>query len=145
MPGILFVTEGDHAHALRLQLAREVGDRDAGQPEDRIDAVELEGFDDELKAVGFLRMAIDLAAAAGLQRVVGGGRLLLLACSVVHGSVLPRELVLRSVLRARVRGSRHRPAGGRYAPRSLPITFDSSGQNSITSASPVMPPTSQFE
>ena len=38
----------------RLQLAREVGDRDAGQAEDRVDAVELEGIDDELKAVGFL-------------------------------------------------------------------------------------------
>ena len=74
MPGILFVTEGDHAHALRLQLAREVGDRDAGQAEDRIDAVELERIDDELKAVGFLRMAIGLAVAAGLQRGVGGRR-----------------------------------------------------------------------
>ena len=37
-------------------LAREIGDRDAGQAEDRVDAVELERVDDELEAVGFLRL-----------------------------------------------------------------------------------------
>ncbi len=54
----------------RLQPAREVGDRDAGQAEDRIDAVQLEGVDDELKAVGLLCLALDLAAR--LRRGVGG-------------------------------------------------------------------------
>ena len=53
--GVLLVAERDHAHAGGLQLAREVGDRDAGQAEDRVDAVQLERLDDELEAVGFLR------------------------------------------------------------------------------------------
>ena len=51
IPGVLLVAEGDHAQSGALQLAREVGDRDSRQAEDRIDAVELEGIDDELKAV----------------------------------------------------------------------------------------------
>ena len=74
IPGVLLMAEGDHAQSGALQLAREVGDRDAGQPEDRIDAVQLEGVDDELKAVGFLWLAIDLAAAGDFQRVFGGRR-----------------------------------------------------------------------
>ena len=68
------MAEGDHAHPSGLQLAREVGNRDAGQAEDRIDPVQLEGLDDECKAVGFLRLAIDRTAAGDLQRVVGGRR-----------------------------------------------------------------------
>ena len=52
VPGVLLMAEGDHAQSGRLQLAREVGDRDAGQTKDRIDAVQLEGIDDQLKTVG---------------------------------------------------------------------------------------------
>ncbi len=62
IPGVLLMTEGDHAHSVGLQPAREVGDRDAGQAEDRIDAVQLEGVDDELEAVGFLCLTVDRAA-----------------------------------------------------------------------------------
>ena len=54
--GVLLMAERDHAHARGLRLAREVGDRDAGQTEDRVDAVELEGIDDQVKAVGLLRL-----------------------------------------------------------------------------------------
>ena len=74
IPGVLLMAEGDHAQSCALQLAREVGDRDAGQPEDRIDAVQLEGIDDERKAVGLLCLGADLAAAGGFRRVFGGGR-----------------------------------------------------------------------
>ncbi len=69
IPGVLLMAEGDHAYACRLQLAREVGDRDAGQTEDRIDAVQLERLDDERETVGFLSLATDLAAG-DFQRFV---------------------------------------------------------------------------
>ena len=49
--GVLLVAERDHAHAFGLRHAAEVGDRDAGQAEDRVDAVELERVDDEVEAV----------------------------------------------------------------------------------------------
>ena len=49
--GVLLVAERDHAHALGLRHAREVGDRDAGQAEDRVDAVQLQRVDDEVEAV----------------------------------------------------------------------------------------------
>ena len=52
--GILLVAEGDDAEAFGLRLAREVGDRDAGQAVDVLDAVELEGVEDEVEAVGQL-------------------------------------------------------------------------------------------
>ena len=50
--GVLLVAERNHAHAFGLRHAGEVGDRDAGQTEDRVDAVELQGIDDQVKAVG---------------------------------------------------------------------------------------------
>ena len=72
IPGVLLVAEGDHAQSGALQLAREVGDRDSRQAEDRIDAVELEGIDDELKAVDlFLCLAVDLAASGDFRCVFG--------------------------------------------------------------------------
>ena len=49
--GVLLVAERDHAHALGLRHAREVGDRNAGQAEDRVDAVQLQRVDDEVEAV----------------------------------------------------------------------------------------------
>ena len=55
--GVLLVAERDHAHALGLRHAREVGDRNAGQAEDRVDAVQLQRVDDEVKAVDRLRCA----------------------------------------------------------------------------------------
>ena len=59
--GVLLVAERNHAHARGLRLAREVGDRDAGQAEDRVDAVQLEGIDDEVKAVGHFQFAYRLS------------------------------------------------------------------------------------
>ena len=50
--GVLLVAERDHPHAFGLRHAREVGDRDAGQAEDRVDVVELQRIDDEVEAVG---------------------------------------------------------------------------------------------
>jgi hypothetical protein len=47
--GVLLVTERDHAHAGSLQLARQIGNRDARQAEYRVDAVYLERVNDELK------------------------------------------------------------------------------------------------
>ncbi len=67
--GILLMTERDHAQPCGLEPAGEVGDRNAGQAEDRIDAVELESVDDELEAVGF-RLTVGLAADA-FRRGVG--------------------------------------------------------------------------
>ena len=52
--GVLFVAERDHSQAFGLRHARQVGDRDAGQGEDRVDVVELEGVDDKVETVGRL-------------------------------------------------------------------------------------------
>jgi hypothetical protein len=52
--GVLLMAERDHAHACGLCHAGEVGDRDTGQTEDRVDAVELESIDDQMEAVGHL-------------------------------------------------------------------------------------------
>ncbi len=49
--GVLLVAERQHAKAIGLRAAREVGDRNARQAVDRVDVVELERFDDELEAV----------------------------------------------------------------------------------------------
>ena len=49
--GVLLVAERDDAHALGLRQAREVGDRNAGQAEDRVDVVQLQRLDDEVEAV----------------------------------------------------------------------------------------------
>src|SRR5207245_3439341 len=55
---VLLVAERNHAQACGLCHAGEVGDRDTRQTEDRVDAVELEGIDDQMKAVGhFLYVA----------------------------------------------------------------------------------------
>jgi len=49
--GVLFVPERDHADAFGLCHAAEIRDRDAGHTVDRLDAVELERIDDEMKAI----------------------------------------------------------------------------------------------
>ena len=49
--GVLLVTERDDADACRLCHAAEVRDRDAGHAVDRVEAVELERIDDEMKAI----------------------------------------------------------------------------------------------
>src|SRR4030095_10047305 len=52
--GALLMAEREHAHPGGLRPAREVGDRNAGQAVDRVEAVQLEGIDDQLKAIGRL-------------------------------------------------------------------------------------------
>ena len=54
--GVLLVPEGEHADALGLRHAAEIGDRNARHAVDRLDAVELERVDDEVKAVGQLAL-----------------------------------------------------------------------------------------
>ena len=49
--GVLLVAERKHADAFGLHHAAEVGDRDARHAVDRVDAVELERIDDEMKAI----------------------------------------------------------------------------------------------
>jgi hypothetical protein len=58
--GVLLVAEREHAHALGLRAAGQVGDRDAGQAVDRVDAVQLERIDDQLEAVDRLLLGPDL-------------------------------------------------------------------------------------
>ena len=50
--GVLLVAERDDPHALGLRHAGQVGDRDAGQGEDRVDVVELQCIDEEVETVG---------------------------------------------------------------------------------------------
>jgi hypothetical protein len=54
--GVLLVAERQHAQALGLCTTGQVGDRNAGQTEDRVDAVQFQGIDDQLKAVGHWRL-----------------------------------------------------------------------------------------
>jgi hypothetical protein len=53
--GVLLMTKRDHAQSRGLRHAGEVRDRDARQAEDGVDAVELEGVDDQVKPVGHRR------------------------------------------------------------------------------------------
>ena len=52
--GVLLVAERNHADALGLRHAAEVGDRNARHAVDGLDAVELQRVDDEMKAIGQL-------------------------------------------------------------------------------------------
>jgi hypothetical protein len=55
---VLLVAEGDDADARGLRHAAEVRDRNAGHAIDRLDAVQLERVDDEMKAVRQLLLCI---------------------------------------------------------------------------------------
>ena len=50
--GVLLVAERDHPHALGLRQTTEIGDRNPGDPVDRVDPVQLQGVDHEVEAVG---------------------------------------------------------------------------------------------
>ena len=58
--GVLLVAEREHADARGLRHAAEIRDRDAGHAVDRVEAVELERIDDEVKAVRQLLLALRL-------------------------------------------------------------------------------------
>ena len=48
---VLLVAERNHAHALALRHARQVGNRDARQAKQRVNAIELERVNEQMKAV----------------------------------------------------------------------------------------------
>jgi hypothetical protein len=73
--GVLLVPERDDADAFSLCHAAEVRDRDAGHAVNRIDAVELERIDDEVKAIRLLPLRFGCI----------GGVALLFHCCVSHG------------------------------------------------------------
>ena len=73
--GILFMPEREDADALGLRHAAEIRDRNAGYAVDRVDAVELERLDDEVKAIRQL-----------LRRRIGGFRRFRFYCCICHGS-----------------------------------------------------------
>ena len=73
--GVLLMAERDDAHARGLRHAAQVGDRDAGHAVDRVDAVELERIDDEVKAIRQLLLRVG--------RICGFG--FLFHCCVGHG------------------------------------------------------------
>ena len=75
--GVLLVPEREDAHARRLRHAAQVRDRDAGHTVDRVDAVELERIDDEMKAIRQLLLCF-------LRR---RGRGLRLGCCISHGDL----------------------------------------------------------
>ena len=54
--GVLLVAERQNADALGLRHAAEIGDRNAGHAVDRVEAVELQRIDDEVKPVRQLRL-----------------------------------------------------------------------------------------
>jgi hypothetical protein len=49
--GVLLMAEREHADARGLRHAAEIGDRNARHAVDRVDVVELQRIDDEVKAV----------------------------------------------------------------------------------------------
>ena len=73
--GVLLVPERDDADARGLRHAAEVRDRNAGHAVDRLDAVELQRIDDEMKAVRQLALCFGR-----------GRRFLFLYCCISHGS-----------------------------------------------------------
>ena len=64
------MTKRNHAHSRRLCFAGEVCDWDAGESEDRIDVIELERIDDQMKAVGLLELGGNLEGGAGVARLL---------------------------------------------------------------------------
>ena len=63
--GVLLVTERQHADARRLRHAAEVRDRDARNTIHRLDAVELERIDDEMKAIRQLPLCFGCICTRG--------------------------------------------------------------------------------
>ena len=77
--GVLLVAERDDADARGLRHAAEIRDRNAGHAVDRVEAVELERIDDEMKAV----RQILLGSASGSH----------FHCCISHGN--PPDLLVR--------------------------------------------------
>jgi hypothetical protein len=58
--GVLLMTERDDPEAFALGDAAKIGDRNARNAVDRLDAVQLQGVDDEVKAVRQLLLRIGI-------------------------------------------------------------------------------------
>ena len=71
--GMLLVAKRDDAQAFCLHLAREVGDRDARQAEDRVDAVQLQRIDDEVESVRSSPRGLRLPSARRPARLFAHG------------------------------------------------------------------------
>src|SRR5579872_3742152 len=56
--GILLMAEGEHTKAFGLRHPSEIGDRNARHAVNRLDVVELERVDDEMKTVGELLLGL---------------------------------------------------------------------------------------
>ena len=64
--GMLFMPEGNDAHARGLSKSAEIGYRNAGNRIDVADAIELERIDDKMEAVRELRLGFGVFGAGGL-------------------------------------------------------------------------------
>jgi len=58
--GVLLMAEGEHADARGLRHAAEIGNGNARHAVDRLDVVELQRIDDEVKAVGLFLLGARL-------------------------------------------------------------------------------------
>ena len=67
--------ERNDADARSLRHAAEIGDRNAGHPVDRVEPIELERIDDEMKAVRQLLLYLGCIGFFGLYRCVSHGTL----------------------------------------------------------------------
>ncbi len=64
--GVLLMPEGNHAHARRLRHASQVGDWNAGDTVDGIDAVQLQRIDHEMKTIReLLLLGLDVLRSYG--------------------------------------------------------------------------------
>ena len=97
--GVLLVPERDHPHPLGLRQTAQIGDRDAGDVVDRLDAVQLQRVDDQVEPVG--------------QFGFGFADTLLKCCGhcLVSLCVLPAPFVVRlpAIGRENRRAARHAP------------------------------------
>jgi hypothetical protein len=84
--------EGDGAQACGLRHTAQVRDRDAGHAVDRVDAVELERIDDQVKAIR------ELLLCFGCICIYAGGFAFLFYCCISYG-MLPIVLLLIQIIR----------------------------------------------
>jgi hypothetical protein len=68
---MLFMTKADEAHAFGLRKSRQIGNRNADQPKDGIEVVQLQGVDDQMETVGGRRCFLlrCLGCSGGLRVV----------------------------------------------------------------------------
>ena len=113
--GVLLMPERDDADAGGLGHAAEVRDRDAGHPVDRVDPVELERIDDEVKAIRQLSLRFGRRGfGLRLGRCLGHGQASLRVPGVSSDS--PRNALHGQQARSRGRAPAPRHARCRAPP-----------------------------